>query len=96
VPVGFVTLDLPDAHSTASILAIAVAESQRGRGIGYGLLCSAERLARLHHAKIATAHTADFNLQALELFLRNGYRIVRRIPRFYENRFTACELHKTL
>jgi ribosomal protein S18 acetylase RimI-like enzyme len=69
---------------------------RRGRGVGFGLLCAAERLARLGRAKQLKLHTADFNLPAIELFMRSGYRIVRRAPRYYRHRFAACEFEKSL
>lgn len=95
-PVGFVTLEAPRDSGIAYVIALAVAENRRGRGVGYGLLCAAERLARMADARTIELHTADFNLTALELFLRNGYQITRRLPRYYRGRFDACELAKRL
>jgi ribosomal protein S18 acetylase RimI-like enzyme len=95
-PVGFVTLEPARDSGVAYVIALAVTETRRGRGVGYGLLCAAERFARLAQAKTVQLHTADFNLVALELFLRGGYRMVRRLPRYYRGRFDACELEKRL
>jgi ribosomal protein S18 acetylase RimI-like enzyme len=95
-PLGFVIVDVATSAGDPTIVALAVEPSKRGRGVGYELLCSAERCARLANAKFLVAHTADFNLPALELFMRNGYRIVRRLPRYYRGRFDACELEKKL
>lgn len=96
MPVGFVIVDMDQGRGPAGVIAIAVEPRRRGSGIGYGLLCSAERFARVGGSKELVIHTADFNLAALELFIRSGYRMVRRLPRFYRNRFDACELRKRL
>lgn len=95
-PVGFVTLEPARDQQIAYVVALAVVEERRGRGVGHGLLCAAERLARVAGARTVQLHTADFNLAALELFLRSGYRIARRLPRYYRRRFAACELEKRL
>jgi ribosomal protein S18 acetylase RimI-like enzyme len=95
-PIGFVTVEPERNSGTAYVIALAVAEDRRSRGVGYGLLCAAERLARMAQARSVQLHTADFNLVALELFLRSGYVITRRLPRYYRGRFNACELEKRL
>jgi len=94
VPVGLVVLEL--RANQAAILVIAVTESARGRGIGGLLMQAAERHAQSRGAKLLTLCTADANLAALDLFLRRGFRIVRRRPGFYSRRQDACELEKTL
>jgi len=94
VPVGLVVLELRGHH--AAILAVAVTERARGRGIGEQLMQTAERHARAQGARQLTLCTADANLAALDLFLRRGFRIVRRRPGFYSRRQDACELEKRL
>ena len=94
VPVGLVVLELGGSH--AAILAVAVAERARGRGIGGLLMQAAERHAQAQGTRQLTLCTADTNLAALDLFLRRGFRIVRRRPGFYSRRQDACELEKTL
>jgi len=94
VPVGLVVLEL--GGSRATILAIAVTESARGRGIGQRLMQAAERHAQAQGARQLTLSTADANLAALDLFLRRGFRIVRRRLGFYSRRQDACELEKRL
>ena len=41
-------------------------------------------------------HTAQSNLSALELFLKRGFRLERRMPRFYRGVYDACVLTKQL
>jgi ribosomal protein S18 acetylase RimI-like enzyme len=93
-PVGLVVLELDGAR--AAILALAVTERARGRGIGGRLMQVAERHAREQHAGELTLWTADANLAALDLFLGRGFRIVRRKAGFYSRRQNACQLEKAL
>jgi ribosomal protein S18 acetylase RimI-like enzyme len=94
VPVGMVVLELVGIRAT--ILALAVVESARGRGIGRSLMQTAEREAQANGAERLSLCTADSNLAALDLFLRRGFRIVHRRPGYYARRQTACELAKAL
>jgi [ribosomal protein S18]-alanine N-acetyltransferase len=93
-PLGLVVLELDGAR--AALLAVAVAERARGRGVAGLLMQTAERHARTSGVKNLTLFTADSNLAALDLFLRRGFRIVRRKPGFYSRHQDACELAKTL
>jgi ribosomal-protein-alanine N-acetyltransferase len=93
-PVGLVVLEL--AEGRAAILALAVTERARGRGIGGLLMQAAEGHARARGARRLALFTADANLAALDLFLRRGFRIVGRRPGFYSGRQAACELEKAL
>lgn len=93
-PLGMIVLEL--AGKTAAVLALAVSERQRGRGVGGVLMQAAERHARAQGVRLLTLFTADSNLAALDLFLRRGFRIVRRKPGFYSRRQDACEMTKEL
>jgi ribosomal-protein-alanine N-acetyltransferase len=91
---GLVVLEL--AGPTGAVLAVAVKERARGRGIGALLMQAAERHAHAQGVKQLTLFTADSNLAALDLFLRRGFRIVARRPAFYSQRQDACQLTKAL
>jgi len=93
-PVGLVVLE-PRGRE-AAVLVLAVTERERGRGIGGLLMQAAERDALAQGAQLLTLCTADANLAALDLFLRRGFRIVRRRPGFYSRKQTGCELEKKL
>lgn len=93
-PLGMVVLELDGPR--AALLAVAVAERARGRGVGGLLMQAAELHARTSGVKALTLFTADSNLAALDLFLRRGFRIVRRKPGFYSRHQDACELAKAL
>jgi ribosomal-protein-alanine N-acetyltransferase len=92
---GFIAVD-GNRGGTAFLHAIAVARRERGRGVGQELMAECERIARARGARRIELCTADSNLAALELFLRNGFRIVRRRQRFYERGQNACILLKEL
>ena len=80
----------------AELCAIAVAEHARGLGVGRALLAQVERaLARAGTSELGL-HTADANASALELFSKRGFRIERRLPRFYRGVYDAWAMRKSL
>jgi ribosomal protein S18 acetylase RimI-like enzyme len=93
--VGFMAAEVGHGDR-ASLHAIAVSESERGRGVGRRLLLSCEQLARQRGAKRLELCTADSNVAALDLFLKCGFRLERRRSRFYARGQNACILVKDL
>lgn len=94
-PIGFAIV----AAETSDVLAlnaIAVLESERGRGVGQRLLHAAERYARARAYRLLSLTTAQANLAALELFLRSGFAITERHASYYFGRQPACRLAKRL
>ena len=83
-----------DGPFVAELCAIAVDEPARGQGVGAALLERAERALAAAGVRELTLHTAEANLSALELFLKQGFRIERRLPRFYRGVFDACAMRK--
>jgi ribosomal protein S18 acetylase RimI-like enzyme len=83
-------------RGAADICAIAVAEQARGTGIGRALLRHVERALRNEGIAQLSLHTAQANVAALELFLKHGFKVERRLPRFYRGVFDACSLSKRL
>jgi ribosomal protein S18 acetylase RimI-like enzyme len=94
-PVGFAVVR-PGEPGHAELCAIAVEEHARGLGIGTALLAKVERVLALAGFSELTIHTAQANLSALELFLKQGFRVERRLPRFYRGVFDACALRKRI
>lgn len=94
VPLGFAVLR--QGGGGAELVAIAVLEEERGRGVGRALLRACENAARRAGAPFLTLRTADANLAALELFHKHGYRVTGRLPRYYAGVFDARELTKRL
>ncbi len=87
---------LRQERAGAELVAIAVLEEERGRGVGRALLEACEDAARRAGAPFLTLRTADANLAAAELFHKHGYRVTRRLPRYYAGVFDARELTKRL
>ena len=92
--VGFLTLS-GRAEDVFVVQAIAVSARHRGRGIGHRLMQAFESIARAQRAERLELCTADCNLAALDLFLKRGFRIVRRRERFYDRGQAACILVKS-
>jgi ribosomal protein S18 acetylase RimI-like enzyme len=93
---GFVVVELQKTRGTAHVQAIAVRRDHRGRGIGRRLLLAAENVARTRGAGALHLTTAQANVEALALFLKCGFRIERRMERFYPRGQDACYLIKPL
>jgi len=94
-PVGFVILE-PHAAGLASIQAIAVAPGERCHGVGTRLLGAAVSAARRGGARELRLCTAQANVEALSLFFKQGFVIMRRMPRFYPRGQDACLLARKL
>ena len=94
-PLGFAIVHSADGVR-ADLCAIAVVEPARGLGIGRLLLDHIERAASREGATELTLHTAEANVAALEMFLKHGFRLVERRPRYYRGVFAACALSKRL
>lgn len=90
---GFATVH-PLHPAGADLCAIAVEEDARGLGIGRALLAHVELAAVRAGLSEIKLHTAQSNVAALELFLKCGFRVVRRMPRFYRGMYDACALSK--
>ncbi len=91
---GFVSLEL--GRNVAWIQAIAVSPGERGRGVGARLMAEAVEAARRAGAARLRLTTAQANVEALELFLKCGFVIERRLPRHYARGQDACVLARAL
>ena len=94
-PIGFATVH-PRSALSADLCAIAVQEEARGLGVGRALLAHVELSVVRAGLDEIRLHTAESNLSALELFLKCGFRLQRRIPRFYRGVYDACVLVKSV
>jgi ribosomal protein S18 acetylase RimI-like enzyme len=94
-PVGFASLKAPRG-GVAELLAIAVVERERGRGVGHQLLSAVESVARSRGSQAVELHTADGNLAALDLFTRAGFALGRRRDRYYRGAYDAVQMIKRL
>ena len=92
-PVGFAIVQ-PLTEISVDLCAIAVEEHARGSGIGRALLTHVEQTVVSGGHREIRLHTAQSNLSALELFLKCGFRLEQRMPRFYRGMYDACALLK--
>ena len=93
-PAGF---SVSESHDrVAHLSAIAVEYEQRGLGVGSALLSAEQARARQRGFRALELCTADCNLEAIDLFLRRGFRIQRRLSDFYGRGQTACVLRQDL
>jgi ribosomal protein S18 acetylase RimI-like enzyme len=83
-----------EGAGVAELCAIAVDELARGQGVGRALLTQVERALSAEGIRELSLHTAQANLSAMELFLKHGFRVERRLPRFYRGVFEACAMRK--
>lgn len=91
--IGFAILRVA-GKGRAELLAIAVAERERGHGVGRALIERAESAARVRGAPGITLHTADANVAAVDLFRKRGYYVFRHLSRYYRDVYDACEMRK--
>lgn len=66
----------PAGDGTARIRQMAVAGSERGKGIGAGLMAQAERIARAQTIRTLTMHA---RLSARGFYERLGYRVTSEV-----------------
>ena len=93
-PAGFSVTEFHER--VAHLSAIAVEYEQRGLGVGSALLSAEQARARHRGFRTLELCTADCNLEAIDLFLRRGFRIERRLADFYGRGQTACVLRHEL
>lgn len=91
--IGFAVLRAA-GRQLAELLAIAVVERERGRGVGRALIERAESAARVRGAPGISLHTADANVAAIDLFKKRGFHVVRHFARYYREMYDACEMRK--
>jgi ribosomal-protein-alanine N-acetyltransferase len=69
----------------AHIIAIAVRNNYRRKGIGEGLLISVIEVATQLHANVITLEVRASNVVAQALYKKYGFRVVGRRPRYYSD-----------
>ncbi len=83
--------------STAYIHSVVVDQRARGRGIGQALLAELERHAAERGARAIQLRVIVGNAPARRLYLRQGYRVVGRTPRWLAPlTFPTETMHKVI
>ena len=93
--VGFAVVEFQNDRE-AHLAAIAVAEGYRGSGIGRCLLSHAEREVAARKRVLLRLVTSQANLAAIDLFLKSGFKIESRLPRYYARGQDALLMVKRL
>ncbi|MEM3840782.1 MAG: GNAT family N-acetyltransferase [Candidatus Bathyarchaeia archaeon] len=94
--VGFSRVHFYRWNKSAYVINLLVDAGYRRRGIGSLLLKAMEDFAREKDARVLMFDTAIDNIPALNLYLKNGFKICGYNEKLYENDKTALYLAKEL
>ncbi len=93
-PCGFVRIHPRGVAGSPYVASVAVAEPERGRGIGRVLLDATE--ARYPKARYVFLCVSSFNTRARALYERSGYRLVGELPDYVVDGFSELLMAKRL
>jgi ribosomal protein S18 acetylase RimI-like enzyme len=93
-PCGFIRVHPRGVAGSPYVASVAVAESERGRGIGKALLDATE--ARYPKARYVFLCVSSFNKRARELYERLGYRLVGELPDYVVDGYSELLMGKRL
>lgn len=94
--VGSALVFLRRGSDLARLYSIAVADAARGQGLGAALLDAAERAARNAGARRMRLEVRSDNATAVALYQRRGYRLIARVPGYYEDGQEALRMERHL
>ena len=84
------------ARGAASLESIAVAPAAKGQGAADALLGSLLRRLRRRGATRVALMVKVTNHRAVAFYEKNGFRRIRRVPQYYEDRADALLFHLDL
>ncbi len=93
-PCGFVRIHPRGMAGSPYVASVAVAESERGRGVGTALLDATE--ARYPKARYVFLCVSSFNARARALYERHGYRLVGELPDYVVDGYSELLMGKRL
>jgi ribosomal protein S18 acetylase RimI-like enzyme len=93
-PCGFIRIHPRGVAGSPYVASVAVAESERGRGVGTALLDATE--ARYPKARYVFLCVSSFNTRARALYERHGYRLVGELPDYVVDGYSELLLGKRL
>ncbi|MEM3769861.1 MAG: GNAT family N-acetyltransferase [Candidatus Bathyarchaeia archaeon] len=94
--VGFSRVHVYRWNKSAYVISLLVDVGYRRRGIGSLLLKTMEDFARENGARVLMFDTVIDNIPALNLYLKNGFRICGYNEKLYDDTKTALYLAKEL
>jgi [ribosomal protein S18]-alanine N-acetyltransferase len=92
---GFV-ISMHEEDGTGHITTIGVAPEHRRRGLGYSLIVKAENAYRQRGVRLMRLEVRTVNTGAQELYVRAGYSVTQRLPRYYSNGGDGLMMVKSL
>jgi [ribosomal protein S18]-alanine N-acetyltransferase len=92
---GFIVAEA-GAGARGHIITIDVIAPARRSGVGSLLLRAAEDRLILAECRAVELETAVDNISALSFYKRQGYTVIRTLPRYYSNGVDALVLEKAL
>lgn len=93
-PCGFVRIHPRGVAGSPYVASVAVAESERGRGVGTALLDATE--ARYPKARYVFLCVSSFNVRARALYERHGYELVGELRDYVVDGFSELLMGKRL
>ena len=93
-PCGFIRIHPRGVAGSPYVASVAVAETERGRGVGTALLDATE--ARYPKARYVFLCVSSFNTRARELYERHGYRLVGELPDYVVDGYSELLMGKRL
>ena len=93
-PCGFIRIHPRGVAGSPYVASVAVAETERGRGVGTALLDATE--ARYPKARYVFLCVSSFNTRARELYERYGYRLVGELPDYVVDGYSELLMGKRL
>jgi len=93
---GYALVLFRSGSKGSRLYGIAVARNAAGRGIGRTLLSTAEQQSRERGCEAMSLEVGVQNQRAMDLYTRNGYRPIRKMPGYYSDGSDALRLGKTL
>ena len=93
-PCGFIRIHPRGVAGSPYVASVAVAETERGRGVGTALLDATE--TRYPKARYVFLCVSSFNTRARELYERYGYRLVGELPDYVVDGYSELLMGKRL
>jgi ribosomal protein S18 acetylase RimI-like enzyme len=93
-PCGFIRIHPRGVAGSPYVASVAVAETERGRGVGTALLDATE--ARYPKARYVFLCVSSFNTRARALYERHGYRLVGELPDYVVDGYSELLMGKRL
>ncbi len=93
-PCGFIRIHPRGVAGSPYVASVAVAESERGQGVGKALLDATA--ARYPNARYVFLCVSSFNVRARALYERHGYRLIGELPDYVVDGYSELLMGKRL